>query len=528
MNDRPSPAAVIEPRRALISVSDKTGVVEFARCLCERGIEILSTGGTAEILSEAQIPVRLISDYTAFPEMMGGRLKTLHPKVHGGILGREPLDQQAMDEHGIVPIDIVAVNLYPFEAVSREHAADEELVIEHIDIGGPAMLRSAAKNFDRTCVIIDPEDYAAVIGQLESTGGTSLDTRRRLALKAFDRTARYDTAIARYMSTPAASGQPSSDCPPLLTLSYVKRLDMRYGENPHQSAAFYVPLQGKPGWLAQSRMLQGKALSFNNVADADAAYHCVLEFDEPACVIIKHATPCGAACAAEVEQAYQLAYRTDPASAFGGIIALNRPLDAGTARQIVENQFVEVILAPEAEAAAREVIAAKPNIRLLTVGLQAVDRPPVIASAGGGLLVQQSDRELTADGKVTIVTQRQPSEAEAADLYFAWKVAKHVKSNAIVYAKDSATLGIGAGQMSRVDSARIAALKAHDAALDIADSVMASDAFFPFRDSIDVAAKNGIAAVVQPGGSRHDDEVVAAADEYGMAMMFTSMRHFRH
>ena len=532
MSNHDCSSKVIKPRRALISVSDKTGAVDFARQLSNCGVEILSTGGTAKALSEAGIDVVQVSDYTGFPELMGGRVKTLHPKIHGGILAREDEDSQVMNEHGILPIDIVAVNLYPFESVSRENPDDEATVIENIDVGGPAMLRAAAKNYQRTCIVVDANDYPVITEEIHRYGGTTADTRRQMAFKAFSRTAQYDSAIAGFMKASKTDPQHFDSSSQSLTLSFVKHLDMRYGENPHQSAAFYINAQGSRGWLAESDMLQGKPLSFNNVADADAAYNCVLDFEHPTCVVIKHATPCGVASAQKILQAYQMAYRTDATSAFGGVIAINRPLDAKTASQIVENQFVEVILAPSVDASARDIIGAKQNIRLIVYRADA-DRDmqqtsPVITSSGGGILVQQSDRKLMHNEKTRVVTQRQPSRDEIDDLHFAWKVAKHVKSNAIVYVRNSATLGIGAGQMSRVDSARIAALKAKDAGLDIEGAVMASDAFFPFRDSIDIAAQNGIGAVVQPGGSMRDDDVVAAADEHGMAMMFTAMRHFRH
>ena len=518
---------LIKPSTALISVSDKTGITDFGKALAETGVEILSTGGTAQALSGAGIKVKSVSDHTGFPEMMDGRVKTLHPKIHGGILGRKDVDLKEMQRNGIQPINLIAVNLYPFERVSSDPKASFETVVDNIDIGGPAMIRAAAKNFAWTCVIVDSSDYEMVIEEIQSLGGTRLETRRRLATKAFARTAYYDSVIAGYMRE---RDENSPDYPATLSLPFRKIMNMRYGENPHQSAAFYVAGSGTKGWFENATIHQGKPLSFNNVADADAAYCCIEDFDEPACVIIKHATPCGVACAKDITAAYELAYRTDPTSAFGGIIAVNRTLDASTVTQILNNQFVEVILAPGVDKEALNLLSHKQNIRLL-------EHPPqnpqsatgeVFKTACEGVLFQDSDSSILAYDEPKVMSARAPNEREMRDLLFAWRVAKHVKSNAIVYAKDLATVGIGAGQMSRVDSAQIASLKSASAGLAVAGAVMASDAFFPFRDSIDTAAGAGISAVIQPGGSMRDDEVIAAADEYDLAMVFTGMRHFRH
>jgi len=522
---------LVRPRRALISVSDKTGLADFAKCLAGHGVEILSTGGTARHLAESGIEVTAVGDHTGFPELMGGRLKTLHPKIHGGILGREGTDSDEMAAHGISPIDIVAVNLYPFESVSQDPSVSAETVIENIDIGGPAMVRSSAKNHQRTCVVVDTADYGLLIDEINASGGTCIETRRRLALKAYLRTSQYDAAIYAYLLGLTCDSENPKRCPQNLVFHLTRHTQMRYGENPHQNAAFYTSSGDEQGWFASCEMLLGKPLSFNNVADADAAYNCAAEFKQPVCVIIKHATPCGVATAADITQAYSLAYRTDPTSAFGGIIAVNRRLDKKCALAILENQFVEVILAPDVDDEALEALRTKENIRVLKHGENRsgnVQSMRKLTSAGGGVLVQDADVRLTDDEKKRTVTRRKPGVDETADLEFAWKVAKHVKSNAIVYARDGATFGIGAGQMSRVDSAAIAALKASDAGLDLQGAVMASDAFFPFRDAIDTAAAHGIRAIVQPGGSMRDDEVIAAADEHDMSMTFTGMRHFRH
>lgn len=517
---------IIKPNCALISVSDKLGIVEFSRALAARGIQILSTGGTAQQLIAQDIAVTSVSDYTGFPELMGGRLKTLHPKIHGGILGRPDVDFDEMQTNQISAINLVVVNLYPFEQVSADPATPIETAIENIDIGGPAMIRAAAKNMAHTTVVVDPADYSEILEELEAYEGIRSETRKRLALKAYRRTASYDAAISNYLT---AQGFDDDAWPATLNLTLQKKLDMRYGENPHQSAAFYLASNATDNWFQQAVMHQGKALSFNNVADVDAAYNCIADFSDPACVIIKHATPCGAAVAENITRAYELAYQTDPTSAFGGIIAVNSPLDATTAELILRNQFVEVILAPGVSSAALAILKDKQNIRVLEHPGQTVDRSSMhLSSACGGVLVQSSDTALLSGDEPQVVTQRHPDQDERRDLMFAWTIAKHVKSNAIVYVKNQTTIGIGAGQMSRVDSAKIAALKAADTDLQIAGAVMASDAFFPFRDSIDTAAHAGIRAVIQPGGSLRDDDVVAAANEHGIAMLFTGMRHFRH
>ncbi|HHH46514.1 MAG TPA: bifunctional phosphoribosylaminoimidazolecarboxamide formyltransferase/IMP cyclohydrolase [Thiotrichales bacterium] len=515
--------------RALISVSDKTGVVDFARMLSDMGVEILSTGGTARLLAEAGIPVVEVSDYTGFPEMMDGRVKTLHPKIHGGILGRRGTDDAVMAEHGIPPIDLVAVNLYPFEKTVARTDCDLATAIENIDIGGPTLLRAAAKNHAAVTAVVDPADYQVIVGEMRAhEGAVTDDTRFRLAVKVFQHTARYDAAISNYLGG-APLGEEYADFPQTYTFQVRRAQSMRYGENPHQKAAFYVEDGAQEASVATARQLQGKALSFNNIADTDAALECVKQFGEgPACVIVKHANPCGVALGEDLLTAYDRAYATDPESAFGGIIAFNRPLDEATARAIVERQFVEVIIAPEITEAALAACAAKKNIRVLACGQWPEQPAPRLdyKRVNGGLLIQDADLELLKETRV--VTQREPDERQMRDLLFAWRVCKFVKSNAIVYAKDGMTIGVGAGQMSRVNSARIARIKAEHAGLEVAGSVMASDAFFPFRDGIDQAAEAGIAAVIQPGGSVRDEEVIAAADEHGMAMVFTGMRHFRH
>ncbi len=520
--------------RALISVSDKTGIVEFARALAARGIEILSTGGTARLLGEAGLTVRDVSEYTGFPEMMDGRLKTLHPKVHGGLLGRRDVDAEAMAQHGIEPIDLLVVNLYPFEQTVARPGCDLATAIENIDIGGPAMLRAAAKNHAFVGVVVDAGDHARVLAELEANDGALGDALRfDLAVKAFEHTARYDGAIANHLGCLAEGGRTADGAPGrfprTLSRQYDKREDMRYGENPHQAAAFYVERAPAEPSISTARQLQGKALSFNNIADTDAALECVKSFEMPACVIVKHANPCGVAIGATIGEAYERAYRTDPTSAFGGIIAFNRTLDAATARSIVERQFVEVIIAPDIAADALAVTAAKPNVRVLACGEWAARTPALdLRSVNGGLLVQDRDIETVAPSQLRVVSRRQPDEREMADLRFAWAVVRYVKSNAIIYCRDGMTIGIGAGQMSRVYSARIAAIKAADEGLSVTGSVLASDAFFPFRDGIDAAAEVGVTAIIQPGGSVRDAEVVAAADEHQMAMVYTGMRHFRH
>ncbi len=524
-------------RRALISVSDKTGVVDFARALAALGVEILSTGGTFKLLQDNGIAAVEVADYTGFPEMMDGRVKTLHPKIHGGILGRRDLDGEVMAEHGINPIDLVAVNLYPFAATVAKPGCTLPDAIENIDIGGPTMVRSAAKNHKDVAIVVNADDYDDVIENL-GHGGLTYAQRFDLALKAFEHTASYDGMIANYLGTvdqrsETLSTEGRSLLPRTFTTQFVKAQDMRYGENPHQIAAFYVETADE-ACIATARQLQGKELSFNNVADTDAALECVKSFVKPACVIVKHANPCGVAVVPEadggIRQAYELAYATDSESAFGGIIAFNRELDGETAKAIVERQFVEVIIAPSISAAARDIVASKANVRLLECGQWPAERAPGwdFKRVNGGLLVQSRDIAMISEADLKVVTRRAPSEQEIHDLIFAWKVAKFVKSNAIVYARNRQTVGVGAGQMSRVNSARIAAIKAEHAGLPVAGAVMASDAFFPFRDGIDNAAKAGITAVIQPGGSMRDAEVIAAADEAGIAMVFTGMRHFRH
>lgn len=526
-------------RRALISVSDKSGIVEFASALSQQGVEILSTGGTYKLLVENQIPAVEVSDYTGFPEMMDGRVKTLHPKIHGGILGRRGQDDQVMADHEINPIDMVVVNLYPFATTVSRPDCDLPLAIENIDIGGPTMVRSAAKNHAHVGIVVNASDYDAILAELSANQGLSHKTRFDLALKAFEHTAAYDGMIANYLGTIDQTAETLSVeqrdlFPRTFNTQFIKAQDMRYGENPHQNAAFYVEAEPQEASIATSKQIQGKALSYNNVADTDAALECVKSFTKPACVIVKHANPCGVSVVPEedggIRKAYDLAYATDSESAFGGIIAFNRELDADTAQAIVDRQFVEVIIAPKVSDAAIAVVEAKKNVRLLESGEWPATRSTGLdyKRVNGGLLVQDRDNGMITADDLTVVTKRQPTEDELNDLIFAWKVAKFVKSNAIVYAKNRQTVGVGAGQMSRVNSARIAAIKAEHAGLEVEGAVMSSDAFFPFRDGIDNAAKAGIKAIIQPGGSIRDEEVIAAADEAGIAMVFTGMRHFRH
>jgi phosphoribosylaminoimidazolecarboxamide formyltransferase/IMP cyclohydrolase len=525
-------------RRALISVSDKTGIVEFARELAALKVEILSTGGTYKLLKDNGVAAIEVADYTGFPEMMDGRVKTLHPKIHGGILGRRAQDHAVMTQHGIQPIDLVAVNLYPFAATVARPECRLDEAIENIDIGGPTMVRSAAKNHRDVAIVVNAGDYAGVIQSLRD-GGLNYAQRFDLALKAFEHTAAYDGMIANYLGTidqaaETLSAAQRSPFPRTFNSQFIKAQEMRYGENPHQHAAFYLEAEIAEASVASAVQLQGKALSYNNVADTDAALECVKSFVKPACVIVKHANPCGVAVVPEAEggirQAYERAYATDSESAFGGIIAFNRELDGETAKAIIDRQFVEVIIAPAISQAAREAVASKANVRLLECGQWPEERALGwdFKRVNGGLLVQSRDIGMIKASDLEVVTQRVPSEQEVHDLVFAWKVAKFVKSNAIVYASMRQTIGIGAGQMSRVNSARIAAIKAEHAGLQVQGAVMASDAFFPFRDGIDNAAKAGIRAVIQPGGSMRDEEVIAAADEAGIAMLFTGMRHFRH
>lgn len=514
--------------RALISVSDKSGLLELAEGLTQQGVEILSSGGTYRYLIDHGHPAKEVSQHTGFPEIMGGRIKTLHPKIHGGILGRRGQDESVMAEHGIAPIDLVVVNLYPFEATIAKPDCSFEDAVENIDIGGPAMLRAAAKNHDAVSVVVDPSDYAGILEEMRDQGGALRpETRLRLAAKCYRHTARYDALIADYLDR--VSDGPAFPNPLILTLQYAQ--DMRYGENPHQRAAFYRDSPPPKGSIAAATQVQGKELSYNNIADADAALECVKSFDaQPACVIVKHANPCGVAVGQDLLSAYEKAYDTDPTSAFGGIIAFNRELDPQTAKSIIDRQFVEVILAPAISLQAKTLLAGKPNVRVLETGAWDPAAPHALdfKRVGGGLLLQDADQGKITPAELKVVTQRAPSPAELADLLFAWKVAKFVKSNAIVYAKEERTIGVGAGQMSRVYSARIAAIKAQDAGLQVQGSVVASDAFFPFRDGVDSAAEAGVTALIQPGGSVRDAEVIAAADEHGMAMVFTGMRHFRH
>ncbi|EGR3111571.1 bifunctional phosphoribosylaminoimidazolecarboxamide formyltransferase/inosine monophosphate cyclohydrolase [Vibrio parahaemolyticus] len=523
-------------RRALISVSDKTGIVEFAQALVERGVDILSTGGTARLLAEQGIAVTEVSDYTGFPEMMDGRVKTLHPKVHGGVLGRRGQDDDVMAKHGINPIDMVVVNLYPFAETVAKDGCTLADAVENIDIGGPTMVRSAAKNHKDVTIVVNASDYDRVIAEMDANDKSlTLETRFDLAIAAFEHTAAYDGMIANYFGTMVPSygenkeGDEESKFPRTFNQQFEKKQDMRYGENSHQAAAFYVEANPQEASVSTAHQIQGKALSYNNIADTDAALECVKEFNEPACVIVKHANPCGVALGKDILEAYNRAYQTDPTSAFGGIIAFNQELDAETASAIVERQFVEVIIAPSVSAEAIEVVAAKKNVRLLECGKWSTKTTGFdVKRVNGGLLVQDRDQGMVSLDDLKVVSKRQPTEEELKDALFCWKVAKYVKSNAIVYAKGDMTIGVGAGQMSRVYSAKIAGIKAADEGLEVAGSVMASDAFFPFRDGIDAAAEAGIKCVIQPGGSMRDDEVIAAADEHGMAMIFTGMRHFRH
>jgi phosphoribosylaminoimidazolecarboxamide formyltransferase/IMP cyclohydrolase len=529
------PSSLVEPndapprRRALLSVADKHGLTPFAAALEALGFEIVSTGGTAKALRAAGLAVTEVAAITGFPEIMDGRVKTLHPHIHGGLLARRGVDDAVLEAHGIGVIDILVVNLYPFEATTARPDCTDAEAIENIDVGGPAMLRAAAKNHEHITVVVDHADFEPVLAAIKD-GGVPAAMRRQLAIKAFGHTARYDTAISNYLRTHSTT--PDDWANPLLR-SWDLKQPLRYGENPHQRAALYRTAEHVPGSVAHALQVQGKELSFNNLVDADAAYQAVKAFDAAACVIVKHASPCGIATAATPVNAYQLAYRADPTSAFGGVIAFNRPLDESSAEAIVGQQFAEVIIAPEVGKAARAALARKPGIRVLEAGWPTAssatrDRGSEIKTIEGGLLVQGTDDGRVDVATAKVVTQRQPTANELRDLKFAWTAVKFVKSNAIVLARDGATIGIGPGQPSRVMSARIAALKAEEAKLDMAGTVLASDAFFPFRDGIDAAAERGVIAVVQPGGSMRDDEVVRAADEHGMTMVFTGMRHFRH
>jgi len=514
-------------RRALLSVSDKTGIKEFAAALADQGIELISTGGTFKLLAEAGIAVTEIADYTGFPEMMDGRVKTLHPKVHGGILARRGTDDAIMQEHGIPPIDMVVVNLYPFQETVANPDCDLATAIENIDIGGPTMLRAAAKNNAHVGVVVDPADYNRIISELrDNQQHLGAEICFDLAVKTFEHTAQYDGAIANYLG----KIKTGNEFPRTFNSQFIKKQDMRYGENPHQEAAFYVEENHNEASISTSAQMQGKELSYNNIADTDAALECVKCFSEPACVIVKHANPCGVGIANNILEAYEKAYQTDPTSAFGGIIAFNRELDEKTAQTITERQFTEVIIAPSVSKTAAQIISAKPNLRLLSCGewndstTNSLDYKRV----KGGLLVQNLDTGVITESDLTLVSKRPASPTEIADMLFAWKVVKFVKSNAIVYVKNQQTIGIGAGQMSRVYSAKVASIKAADEDLQVAGSVMASDAFFPFSDGVEAAAKAGITAVIQPGGSVNDQQVIDAVDAADMAMVFTGMRHFRH
>ena len=517
-------------KRAILSVSDKTGIIEFASELRNLGIEILSTGGTYKMLRSNDLEVKEVSSYTQFPEMMDGRVKTLHPKIHGGILGRRGVDDEVMKQEEINTIDLVVVNLYPFEQTIKKQDCLLIDAIENIDIGGPTMIRAAAKNYMDVTVVVDNEDYKTVINALQS-GEKEIDlqTRFQLMTKAFEHTAHYDSMIANYFGTKTYLNE-TSKFPSTFNVQYKKKQIMRYGENPHQDAAFFIEHDCPKGSIGATTQLQGKELSFNNIADADAALECVKQFDTPSCVIVKHANPCGVASADNLINAYDLAYETDPESAFGGIIAFNGELNGETAERIINRQFIEVIIAPSISRNAEDVLAKKENIRLLKYDdiKQTHSTNLDFKKVSGGLLIQDIDAGMINEDKLRVVTKVKPSELEIKDMLFAWKVAKMVKSNAIVYARNQQTIGVGAGQMSRVNSARIAAIKAEHAGLQVKNSAMASDAFFPFRDAIDNAAKIGISCIIQPGGSVRDDEVIRAADEYNIKMVFTSMRHFRH
>lgn len=531
-------------KRALLSVSDKAGIIDLAKLLIKHNVEILSTGGTASLLRQNDIPVKDVSEHTGHPEIMDGRVKTLHPKIHGGILGRRDIDSNVMQKHEIAPIDLVVVNLYPFaETVAKADCTFED-AIENIDIGGPTMVRASAKNFKDVTIVVDPADYVQISEELESSNSRiSYQTRFTLSLKAFEHTAHYDGMVANYLGLIAERGAQNTshacddECdenhsafPHSLNVQMLKKQDLRYGENSHQEAAFYVEHNIQEASVATAIQLQGKELSYNNIADTDAALECVKEFDKPACVIVKHANPCGVAIAANIETAYHKAFKTDPTSAFGGIIAFNRELDEATAKAIVGQQFVEVIIAPTISDAAAKVVSAKTNVRLLSCGdwQGQLTEGRDYKRVNGGLLVQDRDFGMIEQSDLKVVTKIAPTQEQLDDLLFTWKVAKYVKSNAIVYCKDGATIGVGAGQMSRVYSAKIAGIKAQDENLEVTGCVMASDAFFPFRDGIDAAAEAGIAAVIQPGGSMRDQEVIDAADEHGIAMVFTGMRHFKH
>lgn len=515
-------------KQALLSVSDKTGVVDFARELSALGYHLLSTGGTAKLIAEAGIEVQEVADYTGFPEMLDGRVKTLNPKIHAGLLARRPVAEhmKALADHGIDPIDIVVVNLYPFEATVAKPDCTFEDAVENIDIGGPTMIRAAAKNHESVAVVVDPADYGRIVEELKAHGEVTPATRLALAKKVFCHTARYDAMISNYLTSLGDDGA-KHQFPDTFTRQFVKVQDMRYGENPHQNAAFYREVHVGTGLLAGYKQLHGKALSYNNIADSDAAWEAVRQFDEPACVIIKHANPCGVAVGVDSTQAYAKAFKTDSKSAFGGILAFNSPV-TGACAEMIAKQFAEVIIAPSFTEEALAILTKKPNLRLLTIEMGAATNDFDFKRVGGGLLVQTPDLQVVSEDALRVVTEKAPTAQELKDMLFAWKVAKFVKSNTIVFAKDGMTMGVGAGQMSRVDSARIASIKAEEAGLSLQGTAVASDAFFPFRDGLDVVVDAGATCVIQPGGSVRDEEVIAAANERGIAMVFTGERHFRH
>jgi len=518
-------------RRALISVADKTGVIEFAKQLCEFNIEIISSGGTAKALQAENIPVTEISDYTGFPEMMNGRVKTLHPKIHAGILARRGIDDATLAQHNIAAIDLVVVNLYPFQQVIADPQCQLSDAIENIDIGGPTLIRAAAKNHLDVTVVTNPQHYLQIIEELQQHAGKiSANTRQQSAQQAFAHTAQYDAAIANFFGR--HSNENSFEYPETYTQQWIKQQDLRYGENAHQTAALYRDRDAEIGSIATAQQIQGKALSYNNLADADAALNCVKRFaaDQATCVIVKHANPCGIACADNQVQAYQRAFATDSTSSFGGIIAFNQKLSAEVAETIIDNQFVEVIIAPEVSSEAQQILKNKPNVRVLACGQWSANAKPRydFKKLTGALLIQQADQQLLNETELKVVTTTQPTPTQMQDCLFAWRVASQVKSNAIVFAKDNATIGIGAGQMSRIDSVKIAARKANEANLTVKNSVLASDAFFPFADSIETAANLGITAIIQPGGSIRDAEIIDAANKAGIVMLFTGLRHFRH
>jgi len=518
----------VNKRFALLSVSDKHNIEFVAKALADAGVGLLSTGGTASLLREQGLDVIEVADYTGAAEMMAGRVKTLHPMVHGGILGRRGIDNDVMESRGIAHIDYVIVNLYPFEQTIAQPNVGFDDAIENIDIGGPAMVRAAAKNHASVAIVTDPSDYERVVDSLSNTIEANQQLRYELAVKAFEHTARYDGMIASYLGKIQQPGASPSTFSKTVNTQYELVHELRYGENPHQRAALYTDANPPPGSIAAAELVQGKPMSFNNVVDADSALACVKQYERPACVIVKHANPCGVSVSQDISDAYQNAYITDPTSAFGGIIAFNRNLDKKTSEAITSQQFVEVIIAPSINEDAKQVLASYPNVRVLATGTESAPLPMQIKAVSGGMLMQDEDTRVITENDLTVVTARKPTEDEIADLLFTWRVAKFVKSNAIVYGKGLSTIGVGAGQMSRVYSARIAAIKAQDAKLEVKGAVMASDAFFPFRDGIDNAAEVGISAVIQPGGSKNDPQVIEAANEHGMAMVLTGVRHFRH